>query len=597
LTVRAKVTTLGRTGKMGEVSRGLLRSGASAWSVLLAVLAFGACNLRIENPNDPETKRALSRPQDVEALLASQYLRWHLAVYGTGGGNLWTFLNAASLELVTSVQTGGSPPLGIPRAAFANDAAFQVGKGSYFALEGVARVTATILTRLDEPDFYLGLPGTTAQNLRARAFAQFVRGISLGYLALIYDSASVVNPGQGTEDPGVLAGYREVMDSALSALQQALEAATAPATGSGGFPLPASWLPGPTEMSTANFVRLLRSYRARIRANVARTPAERADIGGGGLVDWAAVIADAQSGITADHYLTTNVTNGPGNGNVRGWMSGPSSPFVQQMAPLIIGMADNSGAYASYLAIPLEQRVGPPFHLVTTDLRFPQGSTRAAQQGDQTVPCSPVPCKRYFVNRTAGDDFNAPSWSWTEYSFIRWHPWHNNGASALQPGGSGLGGGNGYFPFFTLAELDLLQAEGHIRKQTFAAAAPLINKTRSAAGLPAITGFDNTAPVPGGSDCVPKVPLSAVQSGGSTTTLTCGNLMEAMKYEKRIETLYTHLAGWWLDSRGWGDLPEGTGTCWAPPYDELRARSLPVYSTGGFGLGNVCTAGKGTYGW
>jgi hypothetical protein len=559
------------------------------------LVGLAACNLTVQNPNDPETERALARPREVEALLAGQFLRWHRAIYGAAGVS--NEVNVSSLELVTSVTGFQIPPIGIPRAPFRNSISFQPGVFHYFALEEVARVTATLLDRLDQPDFILGIPGTTAQTLRAQAFGQFSRGLALGYLALIYDSASVVGIGQGSEDPGELADYREVMDSALSSLQKAIDAANSPATGTGGFPLPGTWIPGPTEMTAANFVRLVRSYRARLRANLARTPAERADIGAGGLVDWAAVIADAQDGIISDHLLTTNVTNGPSHGGGRSYMGGAAAPILQQMAPLIIGMADNSGSYAAYLAVPLAQRAGPPFHLVTTDLRFPQGASRAAQQADQTVPCNPVPCKRYFVNRTAGDDLNPPAWTWTEYSFTRWHPWHNNGASALQPGGSGAGGGNGYFPFLALAELDLLQAEGQIRKGAYGAAAALINKTRIPAGLPQITQLDISTPIPGGSNCVPKVPASAVQPGGSAITLTCGNLMEAMKYEKRIETLYTHMGGWWLDARGWGDLPEGTGSCWAPPYSELSARSHPVYETGGLGVGNTCTAGTGTYGW
>jgi len=146
-------------------------------------------------------------------------------------------------------------------------------------------------------------------------------------------------------------------------------------------------------------------------------------------------------------------------------------------------------------------------------------------------------------------------------------------------------------PFFTKAELDMLEAEGHIRKSNFAAAAALINKTRTANGLDAITALDGTSPVPGGAACVPKVP--------SGTTVSCGNMMEAMKYEKRIETNMTHFAPWFLDGRGWGDIAEGTGICWAPPYEDLQARgrSATIYSTGGAGTGNVCTAAKGAYGW
>jgi len=152
---------------------------------------------------------------------------------------------------------------------------------------------------------------------------------------------------------------------------------------------------------------------------------------------------------------------------------------------------------------------------------------------------------------------------------------------------------NGKLVFFTKAELDMLEAEGQIRKGNYAAAVTLVNKTRTAAGLPAITATDNTSPVPGGANCVPKVPV-----GPNYNTIACGNLMEAMKYEKRLETAYTHFAAWFLDGRGWGDLPAGTGLHWAPPYADLQARgksAAEIYSTGG-GT-NPASAVKGTYGW
>ena len=109
-----------------------------------------------------------------------------------------------------------------------------------------------------------------------------------------------------------------------------------------------------------------------------------------------------------------------------------------------------------------------------------------------------------------------------------------------------------------------------------------------------VTAFDATSPVPGGADCVPKVPV-----GPSFNTIACGNMFEALKWEKRVETAYTHFAAWFLDMRGWGDLPEGTGTHWAPPYQDLQARgrlSTEIYSTGGL-TGNSGSAARGTYGW
>jgi len=89
-----------------------------------------------------------------------------------------------------------------------------------------------------------------------------------------------------------------------------------------------------------------------------------------------------------------------------------------------------------------------------------------------------------------------------------------------------------------------------------------------------------------------------VPVGPNFNTLACGNMMEAMKYEKRMEEAYTHFGAWFLDERGWGDLPEGTGTEWAVPYQDLLARGrtgTAIYSLGG-GL-NPASAAKGTYGW
>jgi hypothetical protein len=75
-------------------------------------------------------------------------------------------------------------------------------------------------------------------------------------------------------------------------------------------------------------------------------------------------------------------------------------------------------------------------------------------------------------------------------------------------------------------------------------------------------------------------------------------MFEALKWEKRMETMYTHFAAWFLDMRGWGELPEGTGLHYAPPFADLQARGRSesqIYSTGGT-TGNA-TAPRGVYGW
>jgi len=70
----------------------------------------------------------------------------------------------------------------------------------------------------------------------------------------------------------------------------------------------------------------------------------------------------------------------------------------------------------------------------------------------------------------------------------------------------------------------------------------------------------------------------------------CGNIFEAMKWEKRLETSFTGHSQWYIDARGWGDLYAGTPLEWPVPYNELFARHLSTYI-------NSRVAPVGTYGF
>lgn len=583
---------------------------------LLGAIGIAACDLDVNNPNDPETERVLGTPTDVEALAGAQYKRWHEGVY-TNLGNVWGMAAVQSFEnysaLANNCQNQRNP---IPRPA--NDNSIGNGCGSeqrrvYDIENEVQRTAVNVLERIQAPGFNLG---SAARNKRAEAMAEFARGLALGYLALIYDSSAVVSLQIPEEDclpdalsgvcTGRLRGYMEVMDSAYVGLDRAIAATNAAvAADAGVFPIPQAWIPTTDNLDGPGLIRLIRSYKARFRANVARNPAERA------AVDWAQVIQDAQNGITSDHNNITNRTTGPFKTWVSQWHTFAT---WHQMTPFVIGMADTSGRYAAWIAQPLQDRGNTgSFLMATPDLRFPQGANRAAQQADFSIgSCGGASqvCKRRFRNRpTSADQFQGQGWGWSNYDFVRFRSWATSG--------DGGGARNGPIVFFTKAENNLLEAEGHIRLGNYAAAADLIDRTRTAGmvcvancsgtgtpvlvaaggGLPALSGVvnDNTTPVPGGNACVPKVPV-----GPNFDTVQCGNLMEAMKWEKRVETIQTHFAAWLLDMRGWGDLPEGTPVHWAPPYQDLQARGFAaseIYNTGGSGLGNPGTAVKGTYGW
>ena len=559
--------------------------------VLGAGLVFlGACkdkDLEVTNPNAGDTKRVLATPNDAENLLGTYFKRWHNAWYNgnppttfEGMANVMSLQNYSSLA--NNCQNIRTPFTGAANVNTPGNPCLGEQYNAYAIMGEVERVASNFLTVVDSFTTF-----TPAQIARDKAFAEFLRGISQGYLALFYDSAAVVTKGQDPLDRGKLLSYKEVNDSAMAALQRALDNQKA-SDAAGGFTLPGTWVPSPTVFNGAEFAKMVRSYRARFRAGVTRTPAERA------AIDWAAEIADAQGGFTADHLLSLDATNGPFSGWRR--IYDPNAGSWHQMPPFIIGMGDVSGGYEAWLATPLAARGAGnvSYFMVTPDLRFPQGSTRAAQQTDYKItdceinggqaksPEGTPQCKRYFSNRTAADPLTGVGYGWSQYDFSRFHWFFAKGATGSPRTGDLL--------FFPKAEVDMLQAEGLIRTGQFAQAAALINITRKRNGLPEITAFDNTSPVPGGANCVPHIPVAP-----NYTTTACVNMMEAMKWEKRMETAYTSVAPWFIDSRGWGDLPENTALFWPVPYQEMDARSKPFYNLGG--MGGQSAAPKGTYGF
>jgi hypothetical protein len=117
--------------------------------------------------------------------------------------------------------------------------------------------------------------------------------------------------------------------------------------------------------------------------------------------------------------------------------------------------------------------------------------------------------------------------------------------------------------------MKFIRAEALWRVGRAAEAAALINLTRVAANLRPV---DVNGP-PAGRDCVPK------RNDG-----TCGNLFDAIQYEKRIELYPYNGEVTWFDARGWGKLVSGTPYQLPVSGRELLTLGLPYYTFGGVGL-------------
>jgi hypothetical protein len=540
---------------------------------LITPIAAGmlACDndLAVTNPNNPDVSRVLARPVDVETSIGNSYGRMHQAAFGFNT-SITPALLTMSFENSSDLNNNGmGPRSGIPRVAIANNRGnlYQDENNEQFSnLVRAARAAADGINSLDKPGFTIG---STAADQRARAFAWLVIGASNGNVALAYDSMTVVSPGNKGAEPTLLAA-KDAMTIALAQIDTSITIASA----APGFTLPNTWING-NALTSAQLIQLARGWKARLRAGVARNPTERK------AVNWDAVIADAAAALPTD----LNITMSNAAGSV--WTMGDAHHYTydtwSQQSPMILGMADSARAcgaggdcYDGWLQTPLNSRYA--FTIRTKDQRLPPGDTRADQRNSSGAGDFPSPPRAnlYYRNRRptdpAGSAFNL-----SQYDFYRFQAWANTR--------------NGPYPVMTRAEMDLLMAEGYIYKGDFANAMAKINITRVANGnLPALTGITSaTQPISNLGSCVPRVPQPP-----SFTTAACGNIMEAMKWEKRLETEMTHMGAWFFDSRGWGDLPEGTPLEWPVPFQELDVRGKPLYNLGG--VGGVSAAPKGNYG-
>jgi hypothetical protein len=511
------------------------------------LVAAGACNglLDVKNSNNPETDRVLSSPADVEALIRNSYVQGLNPLLESDGINLQ--LGAVAFEhSPMAANFGMIERSALPRTAINNTIAdqfsgdyYEVWRESYTAI----RSASDGLGRLAIQGFSLGSPSADA---RGKAFAYFVLGYAHANLAITYDKASIYDETVPADKVQPLVDHKEVMAAAMGYFDKAIQIAQA----NSSISFPSDWLG--ESASATRFIQIANSYKARYRAQDARTPAERK------AVDWAKVIADAKAGITTDYAPIDD------DSRFDYWMQDYMSfqGAWNQMNYMVLGMADTLGNYQTWMATPVGNRT--PITIATPDKRFPQGQTLAEQRAAKGT---------IYRAKSAGGEggwvrAERGQWRWSEYvdeRFLKYYQANNTGLP---------------IPIITKTEMDLLQAEGLINTGKPAEALPLINATRTAAGLPAAT-VDGA---PGGKACVPKLPSGA-----------CGNLLETLKWEKRLAMFNTVYGGWYFDSRGWGDLAEGTYLSYPVPAKELEVRQEALYTLGG--VGQPASAPKGTYGY
>jgi hypothetical protein len=503
-----------------------IRRTVGAVAILLA--AGGCTDLAVENPNEPDRDRALSKPADVEALVAGQFRTFWLLQQGRAPGPALDGI--AEVESSSAANYGFDDNSKMPPRPILNQVAYTWGYWMQdpwlFQNRGLASIRDA-LQSIETRNLKI------SDGPRLQAFAKLMQGLFHGNIALMYDRGFVVD--EDVEETGDLEmqPYGEVMAAARGYLAEARQIAS-----QNNVSIPGGWM-GPEARSNDVFIRLTHSYEARFMAQVARTPEERA------AVNWGEVLEHVQQGITADFGLELDGPGGVWNATYK-----TRSSLERDVHLALIGPADQSGAYQRWEKTAHGQKL--PFLVDTDDRRITSGDPQSP--GKYTI------WRNFTTNQP-----DRGAWYLSQYSSYGYYP---------ELGDTGFG----FAPELTVTEMDLLAAEAHIRLGNPQAALPLINRTRVGNGqLPPATLEGATGP-----RCVPRAfgpfaKSSNVPEGG------CGDLMQVLIHEKRMENAFLSQGSVYYDARGFGTLRTGRPIHAPVPMEDLQLLGIPHYTFGGEG--------------
>lgn len=425
---------------------------------VIATCVLTACaSVDVVNPNAPDRRTALSNGDEVRNLAISTVNSWYLAS---------THIYPSLMTMVTADANTSNSCMGTrfsnqePREAYINSS--QSGADGFVAQEPWQQHYATltnandVLAALD-----VGVQiANGAEDDKYRALARFTQAASLSHLALLFDSAFVMDE---KSDAAVampkLSGYADVSDAALEKWDALIELldGRSDTYASSVFPVTTFTL------NSQNLGRMANTMAALTLRLTPRTPAE---LNAMPASFWSRILGYANNGITADVTVQGDFTN---------WYS-----YIAYYGNSVSWMRVD---YRKINRMDAQGSGGTPVHFRyrgTSDIRAPGNPANNDQRlGDGG------PGRDYRYLGTVIGDPSRGIHMQSAYLHARYEHHSRDALTAARTA----------VPYILKAENDLLIAEALIRTGgNRATAATLINNTRvGRGGLSALTGAESDA--------------------------------------------------------------------------------------------------------
>jgi hypothetical protein len=266
-----------------------MKNSYSIFMILLGLLLVSSCkDLNTVNLNDPDRTTVLSTGGDLITALEGGYLNWWR---GTHGDHPAVGLSVAADAYGMSWADFGAQRLGMePRTAYNNRSTEetdyrQVVQAPWFGCLSAAATANDIFEALDRG---VSIDNDGPQDQGIRASAHFLRGLSWGYLGLIFDRGLLVEANTDLEQNLNFTDYPDMVSAAVTELETAIDLVDPL-----GEDFVHTYFNG-LRLDADAFIRLSHAYAARFLAQWPRTPEENQE------VDWQAVLDHAGNGIDFD---------------------------------------------------------------------------------------------------------------------------------------------------------------------------------------------------------------------------------------------------------------------------------------------------------